>query len=561
MRQTEVGMDTEANPITAVRRHPVVVVLFALVFGAIGAWFAVDQPESFSSQTEIVVEDARTSTLFTSRSSNAERYVADQIAILKSRVVAERASQLLSSQDPPIAISVDEFRDKTTITANEDSNFITIEFVSTTAQRAQAGAGAIGLAYEMVIQEALAEDAERAVAELDKAIETTVQDIEDLQSQIEDLRTESQDVPATAFLLRQQEDAAALLSELTLQRSQIEVDARLAGNGVAFLAPAAPGVSLDVPTPSVIVLMLALGALIGAGVAYWLSQRGRNFFENRLAPSTILEAPLLAEIPRLSKTSATITDDTALLPILHDPGSPQAEAYRVLVGGLVQRLHETQDESSSKRGLTLAVCSSTLGEGPTVVAVNTALAASQAGLDVALIDGDFGTQDASNLLAGNRSGSESIGLTELVQSQANLGDAVIEIKTRTEGFRTEGSIGLVGRGQGDAAAPEVFGSRETSSLLSQLEEEYDLVIVDLPPVLQVAYATAAVQKANQALVVVCHNSPVDNLGELRYRLDVVGVKALGYVYTNAPSRRSRGFVPRNSPSFDVLGHGSRDNPR
>ena len=83
-----------------------------------------------------------------------------------------------------------------------------------------------------------------------------------------------------------------------------------------------------------------------------------------------------------------------------------------------------------------------------------------------------------------------------------------------------------------------------------------LVIVDVPPLLQVAYATAAVQKANQALVVVCHNSPVENLRELRYRLDIIGVKALGYVYTNSPPRRSRSAVPPSSPAFDLLGHGN-----
>jgi len=547
MHVAESGTQTEADPITAIRRHPLVVLFHTLVFAAIGVVFALGQPDSFSAKAGLVVEDARASTLFSSRSSNADRYVADQVAILESRVVAERASELLTAEGSAVAISVEDFLDGTSVTYDEDSNFVTIEFFSDTASKAQAGADAIGLAYETVVAEALAEDAEQAVAELDEAIDAAVLEIDTLQSQIEGL-------PAEDDARVELDNQLALLRELTLLRSQIEVDARLAGNGVAFLAPADPGESRAISIFSVVVLMSALGALIGAAVAYWLGQRLRDYFENRLAPSSILEAPLLAEIPSIAPATSTGTDEPSLLPILDDPESAQAEAFRVLVGGLVQRLDEKQNAGGATQGLTLAVCSSTLGEGSTVVAVNTAIAASQAGLGVALIDGDLGTQSASSLLAGFSPDSEPPGLTDLIQSQdKNQQESIVEIKARTAG-----SIYVVGRGQGDMTATEVFGSRRTSRVLSDLENEYDLVIVDVPPLLQVAYATAAVQKANQALVVLRHKSSVENLQELRYRLDVIGVKALGYVYTDSPPRRNRDAVAGGGRAFDVLGHQARD---
>ena len=630
----------------AIRRHPVVVVLAALVFGLLGAWFATNQPDAFSSQAGIVVEDARSSTLFNGRSSDADRYVADQVAILQSRVVYERASQLAASGDPAFDISVEDFLANTTITSSQDSNFIRISFIASTAQKAQAGAGAIGLAYEAAIQEALAEDAERAVAELDKAIGTAVQEIEALQSQIEALRTDNDErveldnqlaeivgglvelrkasatldaegvevppglggtvgaptaedlrraaeadilvriqqlteelsgrllvsdveaqVPATAFLLQQQADAAARLSELTLRSSQIEVDSRLAGNGVAFLAPAGPGVERGVPTSSAIVLMAAIGALFGAGVAYWLAQRRRDYVVNRLTPHDILEVPLLAEVPRLSRgkdlsnadeivaEGRVSLEEASMLPILYDPASTQAESFRILVGSLTKRLDTMAAESGKRRGMTIAVSSATIGEGPTIVAVNTALAASLAGLNVAVVDGDFGAQDASRLLtriqgeATTDGDSGHLGLTDVAQSGASLNDVIVEIDTNSDGF-----VALIGRGRGTMTAPDFFSSRTARRVLSQLERQFDLVILDLPPLLQVAYATAAVQKADHALAVVCHASPVTNLDELRYRLDVIGVSPIGYVYTNAPLRRS--VVPRRGPSFDVLGHGS-----
>ena len=636
--------DAEVNPIAAIRRYPIVVLLFAVAFGVLGAVFATGRPEAFSARAGIVVEDARTSTVFNSRSVDAERYVADQVAILESRVVAELASDIASSVDPPFDLSVDDFLSNTTISSSGDSNFISISFVASSALRAQSGADAIGHAYEQVIQAALAEDAETAVADLDEAIAAAVGEIEAIQTEIEARRTDNDErveldhqlaeivaglvalrddstalqeeldatsdvglteeelaaralvlaaiddvggqirqlteelrgrllvsdvearVPETAFLLRQQEDAAARLSELTLRRSQIEVDARLAGNGVAFLAPAGPGISRGVPTSSTAVIMAAVGALIGAGFAYWLFQRRRDL-EDRLAPQAVLGVPLLAELPQLSDRHATLgsrqgvagvrrsVSDAAMLPVLNAPTSPQAEAFRLLVGALNRRLEVARIEGVADgapvaaRGMVVAVCSSVIGEGKTAVATNTAIAATQAGLRVVLVDADFGAQDATRLVSQLPPAEGPIGLTEVVQDGLLLDDAVVGIDV---GGGLE--FGLLRRGYGDIAAPDLFGSQTAGRVLDELAQQNDLVIVDLPPLLHVAYATAAIQKADHALVVVRHGSAIDDLRELRYRLEVIGVEALGYVYTEAPRRR--GTVRPIGPSGDVLGNAS-----
>ncbi len=635
MRPVEARHDADGNPIAAIRQYPMVVLLFAVLFGGIGAVFALSQPPAFSAQAGIVVEDARASTLFNSRSSDAERYVADQVAILESRVVAESASGLAAEEDPPLEITVDDFLANTTISSSAESNFITISFVASSAARAQAGADAIGRSYEQVIQAALAEDAQTAVAELDTAIAAAVREIETLQGEIEALRTDNQEraqlddqlaqlvtalvalreesqtlqdegidvppgddtteeealrtatadisvrisqlseelrarllvsdvearVPATAFLLQQQEDAATRLSELTLRRSQIEVDARLAGNGVAFLAPAGPGRERGVPTSSTVVLLTAVGALVGAGVAYWLSQR-RQYVTHRLAPQGILDAPLLAEVPALSRAEldrirqASDGDgaaDPVFLPVLHDAASPRAEAFRVLVGALTRRLEEARTRSdaaepgSAHRGMIVAICSPLIGDGKTLVAANTALAASRAGLRVALIDGDFGAQDASGLLSPVPPRARPMGLTEVVQDGIRIEDAMASV----DPGRAGGSLDLMGRGYGEIAAPDLFASPATGRVLEQTAARYDLVLIDLPPLLQVAYASTAAQKAGQALIVVRHDSLLDDLRELRHRLDVIGVEAMGYVLTEAPSRR--GSTAPVGPSGDVLG--------
>lgn len=652
MRPIETRSTSEANPITAVRQYPWIVVVFALAFGALGGIFALLQPPSFAATARLVVQDPRTTAQLTTRAADAERYVADQVAIIESRVVAERASEIAAGLEPPVRIIPETFLDNINAASSSDSNVITITFGAESAREAQAGANVTGQAYEEVIRAALAQNAETAIGELDVAIDEAVAEVEALQSRIETVRADNDErselddqlaeivaglveirnesaqleaedggfspeagqneaeirrqqiadlkdraeqlsaelsarllvsdvearLPATASLLRQQEDAVARLTELTLRRNQIEVDSQLAGNGVAFFAPAGLGTSRGIPASSTVVFLSAIGALIGVGVAYVLGQR-RQTLENRLAPQEILDAPLLGEVPSLqggggilgaaqwfNRLRQTDVPSRGRLPVIEQPASVHAEAFRVLVGALTQRLTATRAAASastgsvSTRGMIVGMCSAGLKEGKTVVAANVALAAAKAGLRVVLVDGDFGAQDASQLIASKLSSEQmtagltertmTVGLTEVVHEGIPLDDAIAKIRVGATG-----SFALLGRGGADVTAPDVFASPATATVFQELADSYDLVILDLPPLLQVAYATAALQNTDRALVVVRHRSQKSDLQELRYRLDLVGSTTVGYVYTNAPTRREAALL--DTPTGDVLGRASR----
>jgi Mrp family chromosome partitioning ATPase len=126
----------------------------------------------------------------------------------------------------------------------------------------------------------------------------------------------------------------------------------------------------------------------------------------------------------------------------------------------------------------------------------------------------------------------SEGLAEVLKGEISLDDALISVNVG--GGR---SVSLLRGGSADVAPPDFIGSQAAAEVFRKLADRYDLVILDLPPPLQVAYATAAIQNADGTLVVVRHRSRVGNLQELRHRLDLIGVSALGYVYTDAPMRR------------------------
>lgn len=610
------------NPLSAIRQYPLVMAAFIVLFAVVGAALASAWPSVFEATAGIVVEDSRGSELFdNTRPADPERYVADQVAILESRLVAERASEIVSIVDPDQSITTGEFLASSSFSFNQDTDFVTIRFRAGNPAAAMAGANAIGLAYQEVVERILASDAETAIGRLDDAIDSVVADIASLQHEIESMRTDNEErskldeqlgsiiaelvalretppqvtpvgdgnatitttdaitakanqlaaelqarelisavesrLPATAFLTRQQEDALDLLGELNLRQSQLEVDAQLAGNGVALFSPAGNGKPKGVSVRTAVILSVTLGALVGGGIAYAMTQQRRRL-ENRLQPQLILGVPLLAEIPVKSggwvrqyvrsffsdvfsdKSTQRQASHPDLLPVITSPASAAAESYRVLVSAVQHQLKERTAPiegdggvvATRRPGVIVAIVSSSSDEGKTMVATNTAIAASRSGSRVLLVDGDFGAQGASLLFNELDDSVLRTGLTEVVRDHSSL-DSAIKSADVGDGF----VVDLLGRGDAMMTAPDLFGSQAVATVFQNLTTRYDLIILDVPPILGMAYASAAVQHADFALVLAKHGGSIANLEELRYRLQLIGVPALGYVYTNAPVRR------------------------
>lgn len=607
--------ETRSNPFRAIRQYPLLIVASMIGFAVLGAVLASTWPSIYEATAGLVVEDARTSQLFgDTRAADPRRYVADQVAILQSRVVAEGASEVAAELDPPQSISTHAFLTDASFSFSDDTNFVTVSFSAAKPVTAQAGANALAESYQAIVAGRLDADSQTAIDELDEAIDEVVAKIASLQVEIEALGIDNGDaaqlddelaaivrelseirrvdaaeapedtkaiaerlaaelnarqlvadvesrLPATAFLLRQQEDALGLLSELTLRRSQVEVDARLAGNGVAVFSPAGLGKLQGVSTRTAVVLSVVLGALIGGGIAFWLSQRRRRF-EDRFEPQAVLGVPMLAGIPASTSTwqrsvsgalrfvdSKDGMTPSDMLPVISAPASGAAEAFRVLVGALQYQLTEsgvmsverTTTGSESPPGAIVAVSSPASNEGKTFVATNLAVAAARVGLRVLLVDGDFGAQQTSVLFSEISSTGAEAGLTELVRGLANLEDVIITVDV---GDNLD--LHLLRRGHVEIPAAELFGSQTLADAFSELAGVYDLVILDTPPLLEVAYANAAVQQVDSVLAVVAHRSRVERLEELRYRLELIGVPMLGYVYTSIPARRQAPVRPARS---------------
>jgi len=278
---------------------------------------------------------------------------------------------------------------------------------------------------------------------------------------------------------------------------------------------------------------------VGVGLAYYRTRMNR-VFEHRSDPETVLEVPLLAEVPMFVRSSRET------IPVIDDPSSAEAEAFRFAGNAMMNRLdHLTA--GSEGGGQAIVITSALLAAGKTTVTVNTALSVATRGRSVLIFDADFGDPTLTRMLMDDPSGLK--GITEVFRETATLSEVLVPI------YEAEGvKIDVLTRGLDDISAVEFFRSSQVVDLLSVLKSKYDYILIDAPPLLQVAYATSVASLADAVAVVIPHEGRVQVHEELINRIDLLGVDILGYIYNKAPRRPE--LYERKGSMLDPLGTGT-----
>ncbi|WP_182905458.1 polysaccharide biosynthesis tyrosine autokinase [Microbispora sp. H13382] len=200
--------------------------------------------------------------------------------------------------------------------------------------------------------------------------------------------------------------------------------------------------------------------------------------------------------------------------------SSRAESFRSLRTNL-------QFIGVDRQPKSLVVTSCLPNEGKSSTSVNLAIAMAQAGWRVILIDGDLRRPSVPGYL-GIEGG---IGLTDVLIDKASLPEVV----------QTWGRPGLsvLPSGRVPPNPSELLGSQGMRAVLAQLTEQYDMVIVDAPPLLPVTDAAALGAICDGTLLVVRHGrtrrEQVTRAGEL---LSSVNSRLVGAVLNFAPVKQS-----------------------
>jgi Mrp family chromosome partitioning ATPase len=138
------------------------------------------------------------------------------------------------------------------------------------------------------------------------------------------------------------------------------------------------------------------------------------------------------------------------------------------------------------------------------------------------------------------------GLAEVATGEATLTDAIETLRVAHNRY-----VSVLTPGVEDVDGPTLARSERVRQLFKELRERFDLVVIDGPPLLQVAYASTLATMADSAICVVEHGSQMRELDEVAARLEVVETPVLGYLYSHAPLSRqmmmSEGSPVRPAP--------------
>lgn len=226
-------------------------------------------------------------------------------------------------------------------------------------------------------------------------------------------------------------------------------------------------------------LLLAIfgGAVFAAGLAFFF-----EYIDNRIKNpdelKNFLGLPFLGLVPRLNDKEAGEN------PLLHT-GVPTsfAEAFRNLRTNVLF-------SSAEDGGRAVVVTSTGPGEGKTTVASNLAIALAQAGQRVLIVDADMRKPKVHTAFKEN----QAPGLSNVLVGNVKASEAVRKTPVQ--------NLWLLVAGVAPPNPAELLGSQRFRDFLSTLQEHFDWVIVDTPPVMAVTDASVIGHIASGVIFVI-----------------------------------------------------------
>jgi polysaccharide biosynthesis transport protein len=291
-----------------------------------------------------------------------------------------------------------------------------------------------------------------------------------------------------------------------------------------------------------ILLGFAFSLVLGVGLAILLEALNRTI-QSTEDINRHLQLPALASIPTINSAAPrkffqwrkgsqrtlfdkgsffNLSDSSQNLALAQtvaaDSHSDAAEAYRLLIASLTLSVE-------GSNGKTLLITSSQPGEGKTTTTINTAISLAQIGASVLVIDCDLRTPRVHERLGV----LQHPGLTTYLSGKAELKDVVQQ--------STIQGLSVMTSGQVPSNPVRVINSRKMKDTLDELSQKYDHILIDSPPLLNLADPIILSTKVDGVILVVhIDKSDRHSVRRTRQVLYNVGANILGVVLNNITPR-------------------------
>ena len=460
----------------AVVRHWAWLIAASILLAGGTAFLVSSQlPKVYEGQTTLIVGQALTAV----NPDYNQLLVSQNLSQTYTQVATTRPLLQQVIDELHLPVTTTDLAGRVKVDAATNSTLITI--TAQDANPARAAAIANDLAQALIGASPAIQGRQANVEQsIDGDLQATQQQIDQAQSELQRLsglptRTAAQD-----------QELQTLQAQLTTLRSTYANLLPFSSNNApSLLSVVEPAVAPAQPSSPRPLLNTAFAALVGLMLAIGIAFLAEYLDDTLKSSEQVEEAvglPTLGAIIRM-KGDARRKEMYRLATLLN-PRSPAAEAYRTLRTNI-----EFASVDSPLR--TILVTSAIPGEGKTTTAANLAIAFAQAGRRTLLLDADLRKPGVHRIFEL----PNATGLTSLVRAD----DAATESLTNAT---EQENLRVMTTGPLPPNPAELAGSQRMRTILFRLASEFDLVVVDSPPLQAVTDAAILSSLTDGTLLVI-----------------------------------------------------------
>lgn len=486
----------------------VIVTALAVLASAVSTMF---QPDIFVSRTTLVIG----TTILDPNPDSGQIYIAQQLA----NIYADMARREPVQQATMEALGINwlpQYQSRVV----PNTQMVEISVSDTNPQRAQIIANE--LAEQLRIQSPAIGGTETSVRQ-----EFIAQQLSGLQIQIQETETKIEELQTSLVGLNSASQIANIENEIREQTQKLN---SLRDNYAGFLSNSQEGAlnilsvvePANLPTRSVgtnkfIIITLAglVGFSLGAGAAYLLEYLDRTI-KTTSDVERVFNLPVIGYISEITENGNNATYTAS------NPDSILAENIRLLRSNI-------EFFQISKPIKTILLTSPTQGNGKTTIASNLAISISQGEQDVILVDADLRRPAVHRALDIPR----NPGLSDLIRNKAGIDDVVRD-------WNDDG-LKVITAGDIPPNITEVVGSKRIASILGEIREKHELIIIDAPPLIIADSYNLASRVDGVILVMVPGETSEEQAKTIKEQLDRSKAHLLGIVFNKISEQNAHSY--------------------